>query len=150
MSRKPADQVYPYGYGNKRFITLINNKAKKTNVVGKFETVGSVTVSSLLLAGAVGIGFHSFDLLLQTLQTTPTLIAAATDTAANTVASSAIETPSFLNHSHSHNNGVLDPNAAWFALASVLIKEWLYRASKLGWKKCFRCCFFFFDELILI
>ncbi|KAI8885146.1 cation efflux protein [Backusella circina FSU 941] len=111
MSRKPADHLYPYGYG-------------------KFETVGSVTVSSLLLAGAVGIGFHSFDLLLQTLQTTPTLIAASTtDTAANTVASSAIET----HFGHSHNNGVLDPNAAWFALASVLIKEWLYRATiKVG------------------
>jgi divalent metal cation (Fe/Co/Zn/Cd) transporter len=121
------------------------NKAKYIYIyiyiVGKFETVGSVTVASLLLAGAVGIGFHSFDLLLQTLHTTPTLIAAATDTAANTVASSAIETPSFLNHSHSHNNGVLDPNAAWFALASVLIKEWLYRASKLVWSKCFRCWF---------
>jgi divalent metal cation (Fe/Co/Zn/Cd) transporter len=33
-------------------------------------------------------------------------------------------------HSHSHDHSVLDPNAAWFALASVIIKETLYRASK--------------------
>lgn len=33
-------------------------------------------------------------------------------------------------HSHSHGgdaHAILNPHAAWFALASVLIKEWLYR-----------------------
>ncbi|GAN01813.1 cation efflux family [Mucor ambiguus] len=120
MSRKPADSIYPYGYG-------------------KFETVGSVTVSSLLLAGAVGIGWHSFDLLLATLQTagplvsdtTATVVAAAsTNVAENaTPAAAAAASPP---HVHGHG-GVLDPNAAWFALASVLIKEWLYRATiKVG------------------
>lgn len=39
-------------------------------------------------------------------------------------------------HSHSHaadatgHGSGLDPNAAWFALASVLCKEWLYRITK--------------------
>ncbi|KAI9482731.1 MAG: cation efflux family-domain-containing protein [Benjaminiella poitrasii] len=122
MSRKPADSIYPYGYG-------------------KFETVGSVTVSSLLLAGAVGIGWHSFDLLLATLQTS---LPYAADTAATvaTVASesvssstpSAAATATTTSVGHHHGNGgVLDPNAAWFALASVIIKEWLYRATiKVG------------------
>ncbi|KAI7906185.1 cation efflux family-domain-containing protein [Cokeromyces recurvatus] len=107
MSRKPADSIYPYGYG-------------------KFETVGSVTVSSLLLAGAIGIGWHSFDLLLATL---PFI----SDTAA-TVTTVANEAASHVHHHHHHHGGgVLDPNAAWFALASVIIKEWLYRATiKVG------------------
>ena len=38
-------------------------------------------------------------------------------------------------HSHSHSpadttevaHAILNPHAAWFALASVIIKEWLYR-----------------------
>ncbi|KAG2199742.1 hypothetical protein INT46_008683 [Mucor plumbeus] len=116
MSRKPADSVYPYGYG-------------------KFETVGSVTVSSLLLAGAVGIGWHSFDLLLTTLQTAGPLVSDSTATAAavasNNIAENAAASPPHV-HGHGHG-GVLDPNAAWFALASVLIKEWLYRATiKVG------------------
>ncbi|KAI7883374.1 cation efflux protein [Mucor mucedo] len=117
MSRKPADSIYPYGYG-------------------KFETVGSVTVSSLLLAGAVGIGFHSFDLLIQTLQTSPLFVSDTTATVAAVASTSVAESsPSVLgSHGHGHDHGgVLDPNAAWFALASVVIKEWLYRATiKVG------------------
>ncbi|OAD04638.1 hypothetical protein MUCCIDRAFT_79742 [Mucor lusitanicus CBS 277.49] len=121
MSRKPADSIYPYGYG-------------------KFETVGSVTVSSLLLAGAVGIGWHSFDLLLATLQTagplvsdsTATVMAAASTNVAENATPAAATAASSPPHVHGHG-GVLDPNAAWFALASVLIKEWLYRATiKVG------------------
>lgn len=30
-------------------------------------------------------------------------------------------------HGHDHTTAILNPHAAWFALASVLIKEWLYR-----------------------
>lgn len=33
-------------------------------------------------------------------------------------------------HSHGHGDGLLDPNAAWFAGVSVLAKEWLYRITK--------------------
>jgi hypothetical protein len=34
-------------------------------------------------------------------------------------------------HDHSHGVGaaILNPHAAWFALASVVIKEWLYRVT---------------------
>ncbi|KAI8640949.1 cation efflux family-domain-containing protein [Parasitella parasitica] len=115
MSRKPADSVYPYGYG-------------------KFETVGSVTVSSLLLAGAVGIGWHSFDLLLATLQTAGPLVSDSAATAAAVASGSAAENAAAASPPQAHGHGgVLDPNAAWFALASVLIKEWLYRATiKVG------------------
>lgn len=67
-----------------------------TSRLGKYETMGSLAVSSLLVAGAVGIGLHSLHLLMQ-----PSMLAS-----------------------------ILDPKAAWFAFASVVIKEWLYRASK--------------------
>ena len=30
-------------------------------------------------------------------------------------------------HDHGGHDAVLNPHAAWFALASVVIKEWLYR-----------------------
>ncbi|KAI8368780.1 cation efflux family-domain-containing protein [Blakeslea trispora] len=116
MSRKPADSIYPYGYG-------------------KFETVGSVTVSSLLLAGAVGIGWHSFDLLLMALQSSAPFISDAATTVAattqTTVESHQASTSAI--HHHHGGAGVLNPNAAWFALASVIIKECLYRATiKVG------------------
>lgn len=86
MSRKVPDSIYPYGYG-------------------KYETIGSLSVSALLMAGGAGIGFHSFDLLLNTMDGT-------------------------------HNTSELDPNAAWFALGSVLVKEWLYRISKYNMRTC--------------
>lgn len=58
--------------------------------------------------------------------TTATVAAAASS---NVAESTAAASPP---HVHGHG-GVLDPNAAWFALASVLIKEWLYRATiKVG------------------
>lgn len=34
-----------------------------------------------------------------------------------------------LTHEHEHGS-VLNPHAAWFALMSVIVKEWLYRATK--------------------
>ena len=34
-----------------------------------------------------------------------------------------------LAHEHEHGS-VLNPHAAWFALMSVIVKEWLYRATK--------------------
>ncbi|KAG2204672.1 hypothetical protein INT47_011967 [Mucor saturninus] len=81
---KVPDAIYPYGYG-------------------RYETIGSLSVSGLLMGGGVGIGLHSFHLLLATLD--GTLV----------------------------SSGELDPNAAWFALGSVVIKEWLYRITyKVG------------------
>ena len=55
--------------------------------------------------------------------------------AATTTPASFAAIPSML-HDHgpsslTSSDGTLNPNAAWFALASVLVKEWLYRASKL-------------------
>lgn len=32
-------------------------------------------------------------------------------------------------HGHGHHHHALDPNAAWIALVSVIVKEWMYRAT---------------------
>ncbi|KAG2220587.1 hypothetical protein INT45_002609 [Circinella minor] len=133
MSRKKPDMIYPYGYG-------------------KFETVGSLAISSLLIAGAIGIGVHSFELLQATLnnastihvtqavqETVPIVMEAQHQTVekATTTPASFAAIPSML-HDHGPSSltsadGTLNPNAAWIALSSVLVKEWLYRATlKLG------------------
>lgn len=92
-----------------------------SDILGKFETMGSLTVAGFLLAGGAGIGIHSFDLLLAAINPATVQEAAAVATQ---------ESSSGFFHHHHHRGDVLDPNAAWFALASVIIKEGLYRASK--------------------
>ncbi|KAI6026243.1 cation efflux protein [Pisolithus microcarpus] len=97
LSRKPPSLRYPYGFA-------------------KFETLGTTTVSLMLIAGALGIAFHSYHLLAQALATV------GFDT------SSGMRHPSDTHTSHA--GSVLDPNAAWFAAISILSKEWLYRITK--------------------
>ncbi|KAI8343907.1 cation efflux protein [Chlamydoabsidia padenii] len=132
MSRKPPDSIYPYGYG-------------------KYETVGSFAVSTLLITGGIAIGLHSFDLLMGVMNTTPSgavadAISSLTTSSVDATASSSNTSPStstssstsvlsslFHMEHHHHHSTSLDPNAAWFALASVVIKEWLYHATiKIG------------------
>ncbi|TFY56169.1 hypothetical protein EVJ58_g7807 [Rhodofomes roseus] len=105
LSRQPPSERYPYGFG-------------------KFEVLGSVTVSLLLTGGALGIGYHSLTLLLEALSHAAGPVHDVVSTVAQTL-------PAAGAHGHGHGHGhALDPNAAWFALASVLGKEWLYRATK--------------------
>ncbi|KAI8138890.1 hypothetical protein BJV82DRAFT_522683 [Fennellomyces sp. T-0311] len=114
---------------------------------GKFETVGSLAISSLLIAGAIGIGVHSFDLLQITLnnassihvtqavqETAPVVLDAQQQVVEKpaTGAAAFAAIPSIL-HDHASHSSELNPNAAWIALSSVLVKEWLYRATlKIG------------------
>lgn len=111
LSRKPPSLRYPYGFA-------------------KFETLGTTTVSLMLIAGALGIAFHSYHLLAQALATSvSTLPPGPLHDLLSQVASVAQHAPS-IGHSHSHAGSVLDPNAAWFAAISILSKEWLYRITK--------------------
>ncbi|WVN89553.1 uncharacterized protein L203_104778 [Cryptococcus depauperatus CBS 7841] len=126
ISRKPPTDSFPWGYS-------------------KFETFGTLSVSVILVGGAMGIGLHSYHLLLQTLL--PYLESFPPDTILRNLGywlPSSIPSP-LLNlfhshgpsalphesgdmHEHLHAHGpILNPHAAWFALASVLVKEWLYR-----------------------
>ncbi|KAI6046102.1 mitochondrial iron ion transporter [Pisolithus marmoratus] len=111
LSRKPPSSRYPYGFA-------------------KFETLGTTTVSLMLIAGALGIAFHSYHLLAQALaMSVSTLPPGPLHDLLSQVASVA-EHASSTGHSHGHTGGVLDPNAAWFAAISIFSKEWLYRITK--------------------
>lgn len=110
LSRKAPSERYPYGFA-------------------KFETLGTTTVSLLLIGGALGIGFHSYHILLTALsETASTLPSGPIQSVLQNVTSTIPDVPNVLSH-HSHVEAV-DPNAAWFAAMSVLIKEWLYRITK--------------------
>ncbi|KAI8975826.1 cation efflux family-domain-containing protein [Trametes punicea] len=126
LSRKPPTERYPYGYG-------------------KFEVLGTTVVSILLTGGALGIGMHSYTLLLDALSAAAAgMNPGALHDALARVVDVAQSVPALLSdhaHTHAHTHaqggggghggaGVLDPNAAWFAGVSVVAKEWLYRATK--------------------
>jgi len=86
-------------------------------------------VSLLLIGGALGIGFHSYHILLTALtETAATLPSGPVQSVLQNVTSTIPDVPHALSQ-HSHVEAV-DPNAAWFAALSVLIKEWLYRITK--------------------
>lgn len=145
ISRRTPTDAFPWGYG-------------------KFETFGTLSVSVILVGGAIGIGLHSYhasrtqrrkpsltwQLLLQTLlpflETYPadSLLATIGRSLPHGVPSPLLELfhshgagghdHGALEHAHEHahdavkaGDAILNPHAAWFALASVVIKEWLYR-----------------------
>lgn len=109
LSRKPPSERYPYGFA-------------------KIETVGTTIISILLIGGALGIGFHSYHLLIAALSTSAaTLPAGPLQEILTTITSAAPPAP-VIGHSHVH---AVDPNAAWFAAIGVLVKEWLYRITKV-------------------
>ncbi|KAG1867342.1 cation efflux family-domain-containing protein [Suillus subluteus] len=110
LSRRPPSARYPYGFA-------------------KFETLGTTTVSLLLIGGALGIGFHSYHLLVEALVTTvSTIPPGPLHDLLQQFTSVAHNVPA-IGHSHGHT-GILDPNAAWFAAVGVVAKEWLYRVTK--------------------
>ena len=107
LSRKPPSERYPYGFA-------------------KFETLGTTTISILLIGGALGIGFHSYHLLILALGETASSLPPGNLQDFLTYITSSAPLPE-IGHSHVHS---VDPNAAWFAAIGVLSKEWLYRITK--------------------
>lgn len=100
LSLKPPSERFPNGYG-------------------KIESIGALGVSSLLLFGGVFMGLNASQALLG--QFFPEI--------ADAIAHSGLMGHG---HSHSHEADALGPNvnAAWLAGGSIVIKEWLYRASE--------------------
>jgi hypothetical protein len=97
---------------------------------GKFETLGTTTVSLLLVGGALGIGFHSYYLLLDALYPAiQSLPPGAVQDVLQSAAEATEAVASHAAHGHAHAHS-LDPNAAWFAAIGVVAKEWLYRITK--------------------
>ncbi|KAG6334252.1 hypothetical protein ID866_4843 [Astraeus odoratus] len=111
LSRKSPSRRYPYGFA-------------------KFETIGTTTVSLMLIGGALGIAFHSYHLLVQAFAASiSTVPPGPLYDVLSHLTSAAQHVPS-IGHAHEHHGGLLDPNAAWFAAISILSKEWLYRITK--------------------
>ncbi|OAL05675.1 hypothetical protein IQ06DRAFT_211016 [Phaeosphaeriaceae sp. SRC1lsM3a] len=85
---------------------------------GKIESLGALGVSGILLGGGFLMGWTALIALCQQ------FFPEAAETAARF---------GLLPHSHGHHHGAddLGPNinAAWLAAGSIVIKEWLYRAT---------------------
>jgi cation diffusion facilitator family transporter len=106
------------------FLTLFsvgwsNRKAtpRYPNGYGKIESLGALGVSGLLLFGGVGMGANALDALYMQF-----FMDALEETHRHGLFS-------FLGHDHSHGATLPDLNAAWLAGGSIIVKEWLYRAS---------------------
>lgn len=82
---------------------------------GKIESLGSLGVSGMLLFGGCFMCFNSLEILYAHFFLDA---AAAAEAAAH-------------GHGHSHDHGPPSLHAIWLALGTVLLKEWLYHASKL-------------------
>ncbi|THW04729.1 hypothetical protein D6D02_00649 [Aureobasidium pullulans] len=87
---------------------------------GKIESLGALGVSGILLSGGIMIGLQAVMALAQ--QFFPEI--------AHILSHIGIFGHG---HSHSHSHGVegmgVNINAAWLAAGSIVIKEWLYRAT---------------------
>jgi len=98
-SLKPATSRFPTGYG-------------------KIESLGALAVSGLLLSGGIMIGLQALMALSQ--QFFPEI-------------AHILSHFEIFGHGHSHSHGAehFGPNinAAWLAGGSIIIKEWLYRAT---------------------
>ncbi|EJU04066.1 hypothetical protein DACRYDRAFT_20730 [Dacryopinax primogenitus] len=106
-SRKTPTADYPYGYG-------------------KYESLGTVVISLLLVGAAYFLGQHSLMLTMAALEplmataTAPAVVDVLEPLAQSAKAAIEADTESL----------TLDPNAAWFALISLGVKEWMYRLTK--------------------
>ena len=99
---------------------------------GKIESLGSLGVSSLLLAGGLGLGWHSCEILYN-MWFAADAIGSLGEHAGHAHDHGHGHGGGIFGHSHSHNPadmGIPSIHAAWIAGGSILVKEYLYRASK--------------------
>ncbi|GAA5917340.1 hypothetical protein JCM8208_000993 [Rhodotorula glutinis] len=121
IGRWAPSHRYPYGYG-------------------KFESLGSLVVSFLLFATAAGIGLHSYHHLLLSLASIPSIppdLLASLDFLphGHSHGPEAAVAPAAGSHSHGGDApleaavAIVDARAMYFAAASIVVKEWLYRST---------------------
>jgi hypothetical protein len=101
-SLRPPTERFPTGYG-------------------KIESLGALGVSGLLLFGGIGMGVNGIDTLYTQL---------FAEHAHHAHEHSHGLLGGLFGHNHSHGASIPDLNAAWLAAGSIVVKEWLYRASK--------------------
>lgn len=147
-----ADAIHSFSDLISDFLTLATvsvaarpPNAEFPNGYGKIETLGSLGVSALLLLAGVSVGWsgliailqqflgdnHFLDIVTQYLGHghSHSHVGSAAADVANSVGSGH-------SHSHSHASSTdlvpaqdVDLNAMWIAVASIGIKEWLFRAT---------------------
>ncbi|KAG1707035.1 hypothetical protein DVH05_026231 [Phytophthora capsici] len=107
---RPPDELQPYGYG-------------------KYETMGALSVSLLLVGGSLGIMAHSLDTLLVLMEPTAAISAKEVVEMVEHMDPNAVEAVEALaKTAHSHAHGmVMHPAALGIAALSVAAKEVLYR-----------------------
>lgn len=105
-SVKPPSQLFPTGFG-------------------KVESLGALGVSGLLLFGGVFMGLNACELLYTQ------LFMDAAEAAQHAQHPWFGHGHSHAHGGHDHGHGIVTPdlNAAWLALGSIGVKEWLYRSS---------------------
>lgn len=104
-ARVPKDKEHPYGHG-------------------KFETLGALAISGVLLATAGGIAWHAFDVLLE-------IISAAPEIVNQSLAHDHLHD----DHHHGHYHGIdMDHPilALNMTLISIAVKEGLYWITKMA------------------
>ncbi|KAG7380872.1 mitochondrial metal transporter [Phytophthora pseudosyringae] len=112
---RPPDALQPYGYG-------------------KYETMGALSVSLLLVGGSLGIMAHSLDTLLVLMEPAAAVSALDPKDVIELVghmdpdALEAVETLAQSAHTHAHGM-VMHPAALGIAALSVAAKEALYRTT---------------------
>lgn len=98
-------------------VGLANRKPTKDYPFGygKIETVGSLAVSTILATAGLSIGWSSLCAIAGPIlpQTFLELLATYVHI-----------------HADSHNHAVTDINAAWIAAGSIVLKEWIFKATK--------------------
>lgn len=94
LASRKSSKDYPYGFG-------------------KIETVGSLTVSSVLAIAGLSIGWSSLCSIVGPI-----------------IPHTLLEMFSTHGHSHIHSHDITDINAAWIAAGSIAVKEWIFRATK--------------------
>ncbi|KAI8873449.1 hypothetical protein GQ42DRAFT_117895 [Ramicandelaber brevisporus] len=101
-ARQPADALHPFGYG-------------------RYEAIGTIGVAAFLITAGGGIIAGSFE----------SIVSVAADPGTSELARSLTEVSAEVaKDAHTHAHALqLDPNAAWFALASIIIKEALYHST---------------------
>ena len=100
---------------------------------GKIESMGSLGVSGLLFMGGLGLCWSSCGTLFEMWFPTMDILGPPADHAGHTHGHGHDHGGSgWFGHSHSHNPadlGIPNMHAAWIAGGSILVKEYLYRAS---------------------
>lgn len=116
FTNKKPDSLYPFGYG-------------------KIETIGSFAVSFILLYAGFQIGWSSFyeivaPIIPNALHDVLSLIPVHSHSHVDLT--TVVPTDGHEGHSHAHEatQEVANINAAWLALASIGVKEWLFRATR--------------------